>query len=233
VYSVSEKHQEFEPKIRINMPDWNTLFTSKENRWDNIHEEVLALAESRKLPKSTTILDLGCGAGRHMEYLGKRYYHMVGLDIAPNGLAVTRERLAKKRLPVELALADMSAPLPFADESFDCVVSIHVIFHNPRKVIAATIAEMNRVTKPGGLILTTFNSTLSSRCGKGIELEEGTWIPDTGIDEGIPHHFSTLQDVVDLMVPFEVTSIQLDEKITNLSVSAHWNVWARKPVQGR
>lgn len=215
------------------MPDWNTLFTSKENRWENIHEEVAILAESGRLPKNAAILDLGCGAGRHMEYLGKRHYRMFGLDIAPNGLAATREKLTKRRQPVRLALADMSAPLPFAAATFDCVVSIHVIFHNPRQVVAATIAEMSRVTKPGGLLLVTFNSTLSSRFGKGVELEEGTWIPNTGVDEGIPHHFSTLQDVVDLMTPFEVTSIQLDEKIVNQSVSAHWNVWARKPAQGR
>jgi SAM-dependent methyltransferase len=125
--------------------------------------------------------------------------------------------------------ADMSEPLPFPENCFDCVISIHVIFHNPRRLLQSTIDEIHRILKPGAIILVTFNSTYSFRCGKGIELEKDTWIPDVGIDKGIPHHFSTLNDVSDLLKLFKVLAVRLEESTSDGKLSSHWVVTAQKP----
>jgi SAM-dependent methyltransferase len=209
------------------MPDWNSLFKEKANRWEDPYEDVVTLADSGYLTAGALILDLGCGAGRHLKFLESRGYKVVGMDLAPNGLHAAKEKLLEGKLAAMLDQADMSLPFPYATGCFDCVISIHVIFHNPKKKIKATLAEMGRVLKPGGFLLVTFNSAFSSRCGKGIKIEDGTWLPDIGVDRGIPHHFSSLKDVADLMDGFKVTGLRLEESIKEGAVSSHWVVTAQ------
>jgi SAM-dependent methyltransferase len=210
------------------MPEWNSLFTEKANRWEDPYEDVVHLADSGDINQKELILDLGCGAGRHLRFLESRRFRTVGLDIAQNGLLASKEVLTNNKLAVRVMQADMAAPLPFPDGCFDCVISVHVIFHNTRKKIQNTLDEVKRVLKPGGILLVTFNSTYSSRCGKGIKLEESTWLPDIGIDRGIPHHFSSLRDVVEVMDGFKTTNIHLQESIKDGAVSSHWVVTAQK-----
>jgi tellurite methyltransferase len=233
VYPFFKKHQENGAKIRIKMPDWNSLFMEKANRWEDPQVDVVALATSGLLPKNALVLDFGCGAGRHLKYLEGQQYSTTGMDIAPNGLHAARATLSGASFPVRLVRADMSDPLPFSTDSFDSVISIHVIFHNPVQIIKRTLSEIHRVIKPGGIFLVTFNATFSTRFGKGIELEEGTWIPDIGVDRGIPHHFSTLKDAAALMDDFKVTNIHLEEIAQEGAVSAHWIVTAQKSLLGR
>lgn len=209
------------------MPDWNSLFTEKANRWEDPYDDIVQLADSGELNSKALILDLGCGAGRHLRFLESRKFQTVGMDIALNGLRAAKETQTNNKLAARLMQADMSVPLPYPTGCFDCVISVHVVFHNTRKKIQNTLAEAKRVLKPGGTILVTFNSTYSSRCGKGIKLEESTWLPDIGIDRGIPHHFSSLQDTVEIMDGFKVKNIRLHESIKDGAVSSHWVVTAQ------
>ena len=57
----------------------------------------------REVPGATTLLDVGCGTGKHLEHLG-RNYQVEGLDLSGELLAVARERCPG----VPLHQADMS-----------------------------------------------------------------------------------------------------------------------------
>ena len=96
------------------------------------------LGEMRnRLGKDATVLDLGCGPKDQkapVEYLGFRY---VGGDYCH---------------PESDLLLDAQA-LPFADGSFDCVLSYAVLEHVPNPFLA--LDEVSRVLKPGGLFVGT------------------------------------------------------------------------------
>ncbi|HUB77067.1 MAG TPA: glycosyltransferase [Solirubrobacteraceae bacterium] len=83
------------------------------------------------------VLDLGCGVGHSFAELAPR--ETVGVDVEPAALAGQRR---------ETHVADMRA-LPFADASFESVVSIQSIEHVPDPDRALT--EAARVLAPGGL----------------------------------------------------------------------------------
>jgi ubiquinone/menaquinone biosynthesis C-methylase UbiE len=90
------------------------------------------------------VLDLGCGPGRAAEALADRYGAVVtGLDASPEMLAAAREVA-----PSVTFVQGFAEDLPFADRSFDLVVSNFVVHLLDR---TAAFAEIYRVLRTGGI----------------------------------------------------------------------------------
>jgi SAM-dependent methyltransferase len=53
---------------------------------ERVHDIVRRLASD-----ATSLLDVGCGTGQHLQHLG-RYYRAEGIDLSPEMLAIARER---------------------------------------------------------------------------------------------------------------------------------------------
>ncbi|MCS7131459.1 MAG: class I SAM-dependent methyltransferase, partial [Hadesarchaea archaeon] len=101
------------------------------------------------LPRVCRVLDLGCGTGMLFQLLVERADFVVGVDIARGMLRLARSR-ANERVALVQADADL---LPFADESFDAVVSITMLQNVPNP--AATMKEIARVLRIGGMAIIT------------------------------------------------------------------------------
>jgi ubiquinone/menaquinone biosynthesis C-methylase UbiE len=91
------------------------------------------------------ILDLGCGTG-HVTLMFERANHVVSMDPALEGVAITRRR---RRAPGGCVVGGGEA-LPFADGSFDCVLLLDVLEHIDGDV--DTAREAWRVLRPGGCV---------------------------------------------------------------------------------
>jgi ubiquinone/menaquinone biosynthesis C-methylase UbiE len=140
------------------------------------------------------VLDHGCGAGRHTLLLAREGYDVSGLDISPRGCQLTRERLHDAGLEANITVGDMTA-LPYGDGSFDALISRGVITHGRRAKVHAALREIERVLRPGSLILCTFISTRSSLMGAGSRIDAQTWVCDDDLERGVVHHFMTCADV--------------------------------------
>ncbi len=106
------------------------------------------------------VLDLGCGAGRHAFEMYRRGADVIAFDQDADELAVVREWFAAMRDAGEVppgAEADVkegdALSLPFADGEFDRVVAAEILEHVPADLQA--IAELVRVTRPGGTVALT------------------------------------------------------------------------------
>lgn len=99
------------------------------------------------------ILDVGCGTGFLLERLRRAVPNVVlaGVDPVPEMLAAARHRLpASESVDQRVSSAER---LPFADLSFDAVVSASVL-HYVRDPWAALV-EAQRVLRPGGRLVLT------------------------------------------------------------------------------
>ena len=95
---------------------------------------------------AATVLDLGCGDGRHLELLAERRLPAVGLDLSAGLLAAARARAPG----LLLARGDMRA-LPFAAGRFGAVLSLFTAFgYFGPEDDGRVVAGVARVLAPGG-----------------------------------------------------------------------------------
>jgi ubiquinone/menaquinone biosynthesis C-methylase UbiE len=100
------------------------------------------------------VLEVGCGTGLVLERIRSFARSALGVDLSPGMLAKAQAR----GLDVVLGSA---TSLPFEDDRFDVTCSFKVLAHVPE--IEKALAEMVRVTRPGGIILAEFYNPYSLR----------------------------------------------------------------------
>jgi ubiquinone/menaquinone biosynthesis C-methylase UbiE len=107
------------------------------------------LCEALDLHAGEHVLDVAAGNGNASLAAARRYCNVVSTDYVAALLDRGRERAAAERLPVEFRVADAEA-LPFADGTFDAVLSTFGVMFTPDQERAA--AELLRVCKRNGRI---------------------------------------------------------------------------------
>jgi SAM-dependent methyltransferase len=112
----------------------------------------LPASRARRIRK-TDLFDEAVGEGL-VPTLRHRADAVVGVDVSPAVLAAARRRYDG----LDAHCAD-TRDLPFADGSFDVVVSNSTLDHfTARGEIAAALAELHRVLEPGGTLLITLDN---------------------------------------------------------------------------
>jgi SAM-dependent methyltransferase len=99
------------------------------------------------------LLDVGIGTGRASLPLARAGFDVTGVDSSLAMLEQTRKLAGDT--PIRLLQGDI-ANLEFADGEFDCVMSLNVLVHFPNW--QDILAELQRVTRPGGRILFDIHS---------------------------------------------------------------------------
>jgi SAM-dependent methyltransferase len=159
------------------------------------------------------VLEVGANRGEHLAYVRHGYdsYLMTDLE-APE---VPPEVLAGGR--VELGAADVTA-LPFADGSFDRVVSTCVLHHVESPLQAAL--EMRRVTRAGGCVsvLMPTDPGLAYRLGKA--LTSGRRARRQGIGQ-----MHDLVSALDHRNHFRSIRTQLDYVFRDDAPTVRWYPW--------
>jgi SAM-dependent methyltransferase len=95
---------------------------------------------SHLVPASATVLDVACGAGRHVRWFAERGARVLALDRDAAAVEPLREI-------AEVVVADIeNAPWPFVDRRFDAVVVTNYLWRPLLPVIVQAVA-------PGGVLI--------------------------------------------------------------------------------
>lgn len=135
--------------------------------------------------KGKMILDLGCREFHTFQYFKEKFAtEIIGIDVGIEGHDYAR---GLKRPSIFVDAHDMSL---FGDQSFDAILSIHVLEH--MYDLDKTIAECARILKPGGF----FYIAVPFPCQN---LHKGHWqeITDTDwFDSGFAPYFDKIYSAV-------------------------------------
>jgi SAM-dependent methyltransferase len=127
----------YEEYARIEADHW--WFLGRRKIFDTV-------IRSLNLPADSRLLDVGCGTGANLDFLSG-YGKAIGLDW---GAAAASH--ARKHTLAPVLRGDVTN-LPFADDSVDLITALDLIEHIEDD--SACAAELARVCRPGGFVLTT------------------------------------------------------------------------------
>jgi ubiquinone/menaquinone biosynthesis C-methylase UbiE len=143
----------------MNTPvDFTALKTRQQAAWGTGDYAVIgttlqivgeSLAEACDLKTDERVLDVAAGNGNATLAAARRGCLVTSTDYVGSLLDRGAERARAERLDVTFQVADVEA-LPFADASFDAVVSTFGVMFAPDH--ARSAAELARVCRPGGRI---------------------------------------------------------------------------------
>ncbi|WP_280491186.1 class I SAM-dependent methyltransferase [Nocardia asiatica] len=114
------------------------------------------VAAALRLSGSEQIVDIGCGTGQFLRTLREQGHRgdLFGTDIRPEAVA------AAAALDAVHAVHADALQLPFPDTMFDRATAMHLLYYLSDPAVG--LAEMHRVTRPGGTIAVTVNHTVTA-----------------------------------------------------------------------
>ena len=139
-------------------PDFAAIKTRQQATWASGDYAVVGttlqivgetLAEAADLRAGQRVLDVAAGNGNASLAAARRWCEVTSTDYVGALLARGRERAAAEHLDIAFQEAD-AEQLPFADGSFDVVLSTFGVMFTPNPKRAA--AELMRVCRPGGKV---------------------------------------------------------------------------------
>lgn len=127
--------------------------TYDNNRFENSYgkyidqQERLFLKSILSTNYNNKILDLGCGTGRFLNFAN------YGVDISPRMIEI-----AKSKFPnIEIKEGSVTE-IPFPENYFDVIYSLHVIMHLNKEIFQSFLNESHKKLKPNGKLVFDFPS---------------------------------------------------------------------------
>lgn len=150
-------------------------------------QTIVDLLDRRGIPLTacSRILDFGCGCGRVVRHVMARApgARLHGTDYNPALVRWCRRHLHG----AEFSLNDLAPPTPLAGETFDLVYAFSVFTHLTESLQHAWLAELRRITRPGGwIIFTTHGDRYAEKLSADdrARYERGEMVVWSGEDAG-------------------------------------------------
>ncbi|MEO8822850.1 MAG: class I SAM-dependent methyltransferase [Ginsengibacter sp.] len=138
--------------------EWLKFFEQDDDLLKKGGEEYFDVLNDSIINSKTYVLDIGCGTGRWTKYLASKVGFIEAVD--PSNAVFAADKLLGKIENVRLSKASIET-LPFADETFDFVMSIGVLHHTPntRKALIDCVKKI----KKGGYFFVYLYYNLENR----------------------------------------------------------------------
>lgn len=212
---------------------WSTAHTEWDRRWqhketrDEWRDPEPLVADSVPFLKERNVrdvLDIGCGVGRHALFLAQNGFQVTAVDLSESGLQIARDTATEMCLEITFTLGDFTS-LPVPDDSCDLALAWNVIYHGDGAVVQQALDEIQRVLRPGGILICTMISTRHERYGDGTEVRPNTFIVEDDDEKAHAHFYCDDQRLVELIRAFQL--FQLQDRQQRGPGTWHWEFLAQ------
>jgi len=185
---------------------WNKV---TEKFWEKPSSEIFSIVERWRDKKYQTILDLGCGTGRHSIFLTNLGFTVSAFDLAEDGINLLRTKIQNLNLNIDVQAGDM-LNLPYEPETFDCILSMFTIQHTDMDGLEIILKDIYKLLKPKGEAFITLTSKKSDSWERHKEsrIDNNTLIKTEGPEVGVPHTYLDYEEAVKMLSDFNIIKIQ-------------------------
>jgi malonyl-CoA O-methyltransferase len=174
-----------------------------------------------------TVLDAGCGTGRHTLRLAERVERVIAMDFSAAMLAEARAKLARISHPggalerVTFIEHDLQRPLPLAGDSVDVAVCALVGEHITD--LRSFFSELTRVIRPGGWLVFSVYHPFLALAGKEANFRD----EDSGIEYRLGAELHLIADYVNAALGAGLALEELREVVADEPLRGHIPDFAR------
>lgn len=220
----------------IKSKGWNWEIVKEDENciWKNPSIESYYLLNRWKSQDKNSLLDLGCGIGRHSIMFGKNGFDVDCFDISEDAINKTKKWAIDEGLNLKYKTGDM-LNLPYENEQFDCVLCVNVISHTDTEGMKQVVKELYRIMKNNGECYLT----LGSKDTWGFKQEDWPLVDantrlrmEEGPEYKTPHFYADYDLIMELFKIFEIVNIRQvidyykkDDKVFD---SYHYHVIIKK-----
>ncbi len=157
--------------IRFPVPPWSAMGrTSSKTVWHyyesgvNCSLPIMTACQAFGVPleAGTKMLDFGCGVGRQLLHFTRHFPQLEFYACDVDETCI--DFIQKHYKNVDAHTSRFTPPLKYDDAFFDAVYSVSIFSHLCFEDHQVWLAELARVTRPGGLCLLTTEGPTASRC---------------------------------------------------------------------
>ncbi len=174
---------------------------------ENLVRFVVPALQQNLIGYNATVLDIGCGSGRHLQFLYEQNIIPLGLDI------VNLEKIkARFGNPGPGLIQATAARLPFRTNSLEAALAWGSLHYNSKELTRQMIAEIVRILKPHGLFWGTLRGEADTFFRRMRQTAPGEWEVATPDLETITVSFYSLEEVEALLAGFESFRVGLMQR---------------------
>lgn len=153
---------------------YNNNSTDLINRYDSANMSSLHKLLLKYIPHKSSVLDIGFGSGRDLQFLHDNSYDIWGIDPSTKFVENAKKRFIDKNnhfikgsIPFESELLDLSV-------KFDAVISIAVWMHLERSKYKDVVSNISSITKTTSSVVISYS--------KGRRVDDERYFEDVDID---------------------------------------------------
>jgi cyclopropane fatty-acyl-phospholipid synthase-like methyltransferase len=206
----------------------------------NTLAEVDFLIDELGLATGASILDVGCGTGRHAVELAKRGFAVTGVDLSAEMLAQASSAAKAAGVRVELVHADattFSLPAKFDAAICLCEGSFGLLGQgdDPIEQPLAILTNISRCLKPDAkVLLTVLSGCRLIRMYQNSDVAEGRFDPFSIVESGTLPPREGMEPVPTRERGFIGTELRLLCRLAGLSIEHMWGGtagnWGHRPL---
>ncbi|WP_086251706.1 MULTISPECIES: class I SAM-dependent methyltransferase [Campylobacter] len=183
-----------------------------------------------------SILDFGCGDGRHLEMIARAgLEHIIGVDYNRSVLDIAQQRCQKYNIKCELYQNNQNSNLKdlIQRDNLDCVVCWGITLTNAYYAISDIFKQFAKILKPNGKVIANWRAQDDSLYGDGKEIAKDTFIIERDSHKGMLYYIPNLDDIKEIYRGANLEIISIDsERFTtdNGKIINSWHIIEAKKI---
>lgn len=200
------------------MTIWDNIYKNKKKEgdtWVTPSERFYPLFEQFLGQSNFEIkhaLDIGCGIGKYLKTLQAKGFKTDGVDSSKIAVEMTKKFLGEDSV---IFFADMFE-FEIPKNKYDLVVSILAIHHGTKKQIQDLVNRIYASIAKNGKIFITLPDLECNKKWNNFkdhkEVAEGTFVPLSGPEKGLPHSFYSKEQIQALFSKFKDLKLEMDKE---------------------
>ena len=181
-----------------------------------------------------SILDFGCGDGRHLEMIARAgIKDIIGVDYNSTAIEVAKNRCQKYSIKLYQNNQNSNLKDLIQRDNLDCVVCWGITLTNAYYMTSEIFKQFTKILKPNGKVIANWRAQDDSLYGDGKKIAKDTFVIQRDSHKGLLYYIPNLDDIKEIYKSANLEIISIDSErftIDNGKIINSWHIIEAKKI---